>query len=100
MENDDAHRSVRLPARPMPHLPSGDRPVTLELVFPAFGTFLPTDHAYPLYAALSGIVPTLHDEESPLRFAPITWRATPDGHLHLTARSANLRKRSNLTLSR
>jgi len=61
--------------------------VTLELVFPAFGTFLPTDHAYPLYGALSGIVPTFHDEESPLRFAPNTGRATPDGLLHLTEHS-------------
>lgn len=36
--------------------------MTLELVFPAIGTTLPTDHAYPLYAALSAIVPTFHED--------------------------------------
>ena len=59
----------------------------LELVFPALGKALPTDHAYALYATLSGVVPTFHDKDSPLRFAPITGRATPDGLLHLTERS-------------
>jgi len=62
--------------------------VTLELVFPTFGTFLPTDHAYLLYAAMSGIVPQFHDKESKLRFAPITGRGIPDGHLHLTEHSS------------
>ena len=31
--------------------------MSLELVFPALGKTLPTDHAYALYAALSGILP-------------------------------------------
>ena len=61
--------------------------MTLELVFPALGTSLPTDHAYALYAALSSVVPGFHDEDLPLRFAPITGRATPDGLLHITKHS-------------
>ncbi|MEO8679981.1 MAG: type I-MYXAN CRISPR-associated protein Cas6/Cmx6 [Vicinamibacterales bacterium] len=61
--------------------------MTLELVFPALGKALPTDHAYALYAALSGVVSQFHDETSPLRFAPITGRATPDGLLRLTEHS-------------
>lgn len=61
--------------------------MTLELVFHAFGTAIPTDHAYVLYGALSGLVPEFHDENSPWRFAPITGRATPDGLLHLTEHS-------------
>ena len=61
--------------------------MSLELVFPALGNTLPTDHAYPLYAALSGVVPKFHDKDSPLRFAPITGRATPDGLLHITEHS-------------
>ncbi len=61
--------------------------MTLEVVFPAFGSALPTDHAYSLYAVLSGIVPRFHDEDSPLRFAPITGHATPDGLLHITEHS-------------
>ena len=46
--------------------------MTLDLVFPAAGSDLPTDHAYPLYAALSEVVHRFHDDDSPLRFAPIT----------------------------
>ena len=57
--------------------------MTLELVFPALGTSLPTDHLYALYAALSRVVPEFHDDDSPLRFAPITGGATPDGLLHI-----------------
>ena len=59
----------------------------LELIFPALGTSLPADHAYALYAALSSVVPAFHDEDSPLRFAPITGRATPDGRLHIAVNS-------------
>lgn len=61
--------------------------MTLELVFPAFGKALPTDHAYALYAALSRVVVSFHDAGSPLRFAPITGSPTPDGLLHLTEHS-------------
>jgi CRISPR-associated protein Cas6 len=57
--------------------------VTLELVFPAAGSVLSTDHAYPLYAALSSLVTAFHAEDSPLRFAPLTGIAQPDGTLQL-----------------
>jgi len=49
--------------------------VTVDLVFPALGNTLPTDHAYALYGALSQIVPDFHDETKSVRFAPITGRA-------------------------
>lgn len=55
----------------------------IDLIFPVQGTFLATDHSYPLYAALSGLIPKFHDAESPLRFAPITGMATENGHLQL-----------------
>lgn len=61
--------------------------MTLDLVFPALGTALSTDHAYALYGALSGVVPCFHDDHSRLRFAPITGHATADGQLHLTEHS-------------
>ena len=51
------------------------------------GKTIPTDYAYTLYAALSWIVLKFHDKDSPLRFAPITGRATPDGFLHLIEHS-------------
>ena len=57
--------------------------MTLELIFPAAGHQLSTDHAYLLFAALSGIVPRFHAEDSPLRFAPVTGIATPNGRLEL-----------------
>jgi len=61
--------------------------VTLELVFPAAGTALPTDHAYLLYAALSGVVPRFHAADTPLRFAPVTGVGVADGTLRLTEHS-------------
>ena len=61
--------------------------MTLELVFPVAGTALPTDHAYLLYAALSGIVPRFHEAGTPLRFAPIPGVGAADGQLRLTEHS-------------
>lgn len=58
--------------------------MTVDLVFPALGNTLPTDHAYALYGALSQIVPDFHDETRSVRFAPITGRAAPDGRLQIT----------------
>ena len=57
--------------------------MTLELVFPAAGTALPTDHAYLLYAALSGVVPRFHEAGTALRFAPVTGVGVPGGRLQL-----------------
>ena len=61
--------------------------MTLELVFPVSGTTLETDHAFLLYAALSGVVPRFHDDDCPFRFAPITGVATPNGRLHIAEHS-------------
>jgi CRISPR-associated protein Cas6 len=61
--------------------------VTVDLVFPASGTSVPTDHAYHLYAALSHVVPQFHDAAARLRFAPITGVAVPEGRLELGAHS-------------
>ncbi len=57
--------------------------MVLDLVFPAFGSSLPTDHCYPLYAALSALVPSFHAEDSPLRFSAISGFGQPDGTLQL-----------------
>jgi CRISPR-associated protein Cas6 len=51
--------------------------MTLDLLFAAHGGPLPTDHAYPLYAALAAVVPTVHDPAVAVRFAPLT--GIPDG---------------------
>jgi CRISPR-associated protein Cas6 len=55
----------------------------IELVFPARGGFLPTDHGYALYGALSRIVPAFHDDDGPFRFAPVTGIGIPNGRLQL-----------------
>lgn len=59
----------------------------LDLLFPVRGSSVPVDHSYPLYAALSGIVPAFHVPDSPLRFAPLTGHATGAGTLTLTNHS-------------
>ena len=57
--------------------------MSLDLIFPASGSLLPTDHNYPLYGALSGIVPRFHEADGRLRFAPITGDPDGEGHLRL-----------------
>lgn len=57
--------------------------VKVELVFAATGITIPTDHAYPLYAALSSLVPAFHTADSPLQFSPISGIGQPDGTLRL-----------------
>ncbi len=59
----------------------------LELVFPASGQHIPTDHSYPLYSALSAVVPQFHDAASGLRFAAITGEPDGAGHLRLADHS-------------
>lgn len=53
----------------------------VDLVFPVNGTTIPTDHAYPLYAALSTLVPAFHAADAQLRFAPISGVGKPEGTL-------------------
>lgn len=53
----------------------------VDVVFPAMGENLATDHSYPLYAALSAIVPAFHADDTQLRFAPISGVGQPDGTL-------------------
>lgn len=61
--------------------------MSLDLIFPANGSLLPIDHHYPLYGALSGIVPRFHEADGQLRFAPITGDPDGDGLLRLHAHS-------------
>jgi hypothetical protein len=61
--------------------------VALDLLFPVTGGPVPTDHLYPLYGALSRLVPAAHDPAAGVRFAPLTGDAVGRGQLALTARS-------------
>jgi CRISPR-associated protein Cas6 len=61
--------------------------VALDLLFPVTGGPVPTDHLYPLYAALSRVVPTAHDPAAGVRFAPFTGDPAGRGRLALTTRS-------------
>jgi CRISPR-associated protein Cas6 len=58
-----------------------------DVVFPVQGRYLPTDHAYPLYAALSRRLPEFHDPQGSWRFAPITGQPVGGGLLELQRQS-------------
>src|SRR6185503_12141481 len=51
------------------------------------GDAIPTDHAYPLYAALSRLVPAFHDKNTSLRFLPLSGVPAGRRQLQLTDRS-------------
>lgn len=57
--------------------------MVVDVTFPVRGTSVPTDHAYPLYGALSGAVPAFHDRQQALRFAPLTGTRGEPGRLQL-----------------
>ncbi|MDB5307802.1 MAG: cas6 [Gemmataceae bacterium] len=59
----------------------------LDLLFPVFGGAIPTDHAYPLYAALARLVPAFHDPATGLRFTPIGGVPDTPGQLRLADHS-------------
>lgn len=59
----------------------------VDLLFPAVGESVPVDHAYPLYAALSRLVPAFHDPAARIRFAPLSGLRGEPGRLRLTDRS-------------
>ena len=63
-----------------------------DLVFPVQGEALPADHAYPLFAVLSHLVPAFHDPAANTRFAPIAGPRFDRGLLRVTPR-ATLRVR-------
>jgi CRISPR-associated protein Cas6 len=60
----------------------------VDVIFPARGDVLPTDHAYPLYTALTRVVPAFHDDRVPLTFNRVNGQAGGKGLIRLFARSA------------
>jgi CRISPR-associated protein Cas6 len=80
------------------HIPKGSErtPMNsyLELQYPLLGETLPTQYAYPLYGALSRLLPELHAADCPVRVGPV--RGTPAGRgvLHLPAGRSLLRLRT------
>jgi hypothetical protein len=63
------------------------RLIVFDLLFPVLGETLPTDHAYPLYAALARVVPAFHDAEGGLRFATLRGVLEAPGRFRLSDRS-------------
>lgn len=59
----------------------------IDLIFNAQGRELPTDHAYPLYAALAGLVPALHNGELSVAVASIGGDYLGQGKISLGPRS-------------
>ena len=58
--------------------------MVIDLIFPVRGDTIPTDHAYPLYAALSRLAPAFHDRDAGLRFMPLGGLPDAPGRLLLT----------------
>lgn len=65
----------------------------IDLHFPVLGGRLPADHGYELYAALSRLVPRLHDDGSIVRIAPIRGVYSGQGTLEVDTRISRLRLR-------
>jgi CRISPR-associated protein Cas6 len=61
--------------------------VIVDLLFPVRGIWVPTDHHYGLYAALSRLVPLFHEPDADIRFAPLSGLPGEPGRLQLTERS-------------
>jgi CRISPR-associated protein Cas6 len=64
----------------------------IEVAFLVKGELIPTDHAYPLYSALSHCVREFHDEDAGFRFAPISGKHATKGTIHV-GEGARLRVR-------
>src|SRR5947209_1770766 len=60
----------------------------VDVVFPVRGEALPTDHAYPLYTALSRVVPEFHREGESLFFGWINGQRGGKGQIQLFEKSA------------
>src|SRR5262245_40686999 len=74
--------------RSFPKFRSGESSMPMiDVLFPVQGTTLPTDHCYPLYTALTELVPAFHDVTVPLRFAAITGQYGGKGLIRLYERS-------------
>ncbi len=66
---------------------------SLDLLFPVVGRRLPTDHSYPLYSALTHLLPCLHDGTVPFALAPIPGDYVGQGLLQLDPARSHLRMR-------
>ena len=60
---------------------------SIDLLFPVIGNQVPADHAYPLYSALVGILPALHNGELRPAIASISGQYVGDGLQTLNDRS-------------
>jgi CRISPR-associated protein Cas6 len=65
----------------------------VNVFFPVLGTTLPTDHGYELYAALSRLVPALHEGGRPLLVGPVLGAYAGRGLLQLDRGRSRLRFR-------
>jgi CRISPR-associated protein Cas6 len=65
----------------------------VDLLFPALGGRVAVDHGYPLYAAISRILPRVHSGELPVAFAPLSGLYLGEGRLALDPGMSFLRAR-------
>ncbi|GIW78804.1 MAG: CRISPR-associated helicase/endonuclease Cas3 [Gemmatales bacterium] len=62
-------------------------------VFPVLGSSLPTDHGYALYAAVSQLLPAIHESGSGIAIGPISGQHLANGLLQIDRRRSYLRLR-------
>jgi CRISPR-associated protein Cas6 len=65
----------------------------VDLLFPAVGARLPTDHGYPLYSCVSRLLPCLHDGSVPFALAPIGGQPVGNGLIALDPGRSRMRLR-------
>ena len=65
----------------------------IDLLFPAVGTRVPTDHGYPLYSCISRLLPCLHDGSVRFALLPITGQHVGNGLIALDSSRSRLRLR-------
>lgn len=59
----------------------------IEVHFPVMGATLPADHGYPLFAAISRLVPVVHTAALPIRVGPIPGLQGARGVIQIFTRS-------------
>jgi CRISPR-associated protein Cas6 len=66
---------------------------TVDLLFPVIGRRIRTDHNYPLYSALSRLLPCLHDGSLKYALGPISGVYVGEGFLQCDLANSHLRLR-------
>lgn len=65
----------------------------VDLFFSVVGSFLLTDHGFPMYSAISRLLPRVHEGIIPVAIAPVTGQYIGEGRLQIDPKYSRLRVR-------